>query len=548
MNLLFVVPRFADPGQFYQYPIGLASVYAFIKRNGVSVSCLNLCHERGTTQELLEREFANRPVDIVCTGGMSTGWLLIKDILESAKRISGDIITVVGGPIVTADPNLALEQLPIDYGVIGEGEYTLQELLEILKKSEQPDSVRGLAFRNSEGRVVVTEKRGEIKDLNTLPIPELDDFGFRETLGNFKYAQQLPIVESFDEVRFAEIIGSRSCPFSCTFCYHPLGNKYRQRSLDHLFSEIDYLHHNFGVNLIGFSDDLFSTDQKRLLALAERIKPYKIKWYACFRVNDVRSEVMEQLAASGLIFAAFGIESMNDEVLKSMKKLTTSANIVKALDICHQAGVGCGGNIILGDIADTAETVNESITWWKNNPARNVSLGFIKAIPDAEIYRYALVKGIIRNKLAHARNLPLLNLSKLTNKQYYDLVVKVCWWNLTRTYKTPGTLIASKKIDDFYGDKQFYELKLCCPFCGKEQTQKKFMASPVLNMIITCVHCFSGFKISQKQAFPGVFSSTKMIVYVLGKLFESYAMRFSFFRSYNHILRRIFNRFKLRLN
>jgi len=542
MNLLFVVPKFAGPDQFYQYPIGLASVYAFIKRHGFSVSCLNLCHETKTTQELLEREFSKRHVDIVCTGGMSTNWGLIEDILLSVKKIRKDIITVAGGPVVTADPELALKNLPIDYGAIGEGEFILLELLQTLQKDKSPDNVKGLAFRNSKGQVVLTEKREEIKDLDTLPIPEFQDFGFKETLGNFKYAQQLPIVETFDEVRFAEVIGSRSCPFSCTFCYHPLGKKYRQRSLEHLFTEIEYLHNTFGVNVIGFSDDLFSTDQKRLLALAERIKPYNIKWYANFKVNDVASDVMKKLKAAGLIFACFGIESMHDEVLKSMKKHTTKANIVKALDTCHQIKLACGGNIILGDIADTVETVNESIAWWKNNPARSVSMGFIKVIPDAEIYRYALQKGIIKNKLAHARNLPLLNISKMTNRQYYDLVVKVCWWNLIRTYKTPGTLIATRKTNDFYGNKQFYALKLKCPFCGNEQTQKKFMASPVPNMIITCTYCFAGFKIQQKQAFPGAFSSLSMVAFVFFKLVESYAIRFPFFRSYNHVLRKIFNR------
>jgi hypothetical protein len=42
---MFVIPRFVAPGQFYNYPIGLAYIYAFFKQHGVSVLCLNLCHE-----------------------------------------------------------------------------------------------------------------------------------------------------------------------------------------------------------------------------------------------------------------------------------------------------------------------------------------------------------------------------------------------------------------------------------------------------------------------------------------------------------------------
>jgi len=542
MHVMFVIPRFAAPGQFYQYPIGLAYVYAFLKRHGVSVSCLNLCHESCTTDASLAREFAKRRIDMICTGGMSTCWGEIEDILVSAKRISRDVITVVGGPIITADSELAMTHLPIDYGVVGEGEYTLVDLLETLQRRDQPDTVKGLAFRSPDGRLVLAGKREEIKDLDALPIPEYQDFGFRDTMGNIKYAQQIPILETFNEVRFAEIIGSRSCPFACTFCYHPLGKKYRQRSLDHIFAEIEYLHKTFGVNVIAFNDELLSLDQTRMLALAERIKPYNIKWIASFRVTNVRREVMEELVAAGLMVAGFGIESMNDDVLKSMKKHITRTEIVNALEVCRQARLECVGNIILGDPADTAETVNESISWWKNNPVHHVGLGFIKAVPDAPVYRYALAKGLIKDKLAHVRNLPLINLSKISDRQYYTLVLKVCWWNLMRTYTTLGTLIGTRRLDECFGDKHFHELQLRCPFCGTEQTHKKFMASPAPNVMLTCTHCFAYFKIPQKQAFPGECSLVATARDMLIKLAEAYTMRFPFVRNYRHVFKKMLKR------
>jgi radical SAM superfamily enzyme YgiQ (UPF0313 family) len=478
-------------------------------------------------------------VGMVCTGSMSMYWGEIEDILVSAKRISRDLITVVGGPIVTADPELAITHLPIDYGVIGEGEYTLIELLEALERQNQPDAVKGLAFKRPDGQLVITEKREEIMDLDALPIPEYQDFGFREAMGYFKYAQQFLIMETFSEVRFAEIIGSRSCPFSCTFCYHPLGKKYRQRSLDHIFAEIDYLHRTFGVNVIAFNDELLSLDETRLLALAKRIEPYNIKWIALFRVNTVRREVMEELVAAGLILAGFGIESMSDDVLKSMKKHITKAEIVNALEVCRQVRLECTGNIILGDPAETTETVNESITWWKNNPVHHVSMGFIRAVPDAPLYRDALKKGLIKDKLAHVRNLPLVNMSKLSDRQYYNLVLKVCWWNVMRTYTTPGTLIGTHRLDESFGGKHFYALHLRCPFCGSEQTQKKFMASPAPNMMVCCSNCFAYFKIRQRQAFPGDYSLLATTRDTLIKLAEAYTMRFPFVRNYRHVLKKM---------
>ena len=539
MHVLFVIPRFVAPGQFYQYSIGLASVYAFIRRYGVSVSCLNLNHESDNTYELLDRECAKRKVDMVCTGGMSMYWGEIEDVLVNTKRINRDLVTVVGGPIITADPELAMTHLPIDYGVIGEGEYTLIELLETLQRRGMPDTVKGLTFRNPDGQLVITEKREEIKNLDALPIPEYEAFGFREGMGYFKYAQQLLTLETFSEVRFAEIIGSRSCPFSCTFCYHPLGKTYRQRSLDHIFSEIDYLHKNFGVNVIAFNDELLSINESRLLDLAERIRPYNIKWTACFRVNDVRLDLMKKLAEAGLMFANFGIESINDDVLKSMKKHISKAKIVNALEVCREARLECSGNIILGDPAETTETANESITWWKENPVYHVSMGFIRAVPDAPIYRFALEKGLVKNKLTHVRNLPLINMSKMADKQYYNLVLKVWWWNLMNTYAIPGTFISTHRLDECYGNKHFYKLHVRCPFCGSEQIHKKFLASSAPNVIISCSQCFAYFKIPQKQAFPSDYSSKATVKNIVIKLAEAYSMRFFFIRNYRHVLKKL---------
>ncbi|MDD5560577.1 MAG: radical SAM protein [Candidatus Omnitrophica bacterium] len=536
---MFVIPRFAAPGQFYSYPIGLASVYAFLKRHGVSVSCLNLCHESQNTHVLMKRELAKRHVDMICTGGMTRSWELINDILFSAKRINKDVITVAGGPIVTADPELALRHLPMDYAVIGEGEYTLIELIEAIESRNQPNAVKGLAFRSADGRLIFTEKREEIKDLDILPIPEYKDFGFRDAMGNIKYARQIISLEAFDEVRYAEIIGSRSCPFSCTFCYHPLGKKYRQRSLAHIFAEIDYLYKTFRVNVISFNDELLSVDNDRMLALARLIKPYNIKWTALFRVTNVSRKIMEELVSSGLMLAGFGIESMNDEVLKSMEKHITRAEIINALEICRQVKLECVGNIILGDPADTVATINESIAWWKDNPVYHITMSLIYAAPDAPIYRLAIEKGLIKNKLTHVKNLPMVNLTKMSDRQYYNLVLRVRWWNLMNTYITSGTLIATRRLNERFRNKHFYELRLRCPFCGSEQVHKKFMAIVAPNMVVFCLHCSAWFKISQKQAFPREYSSVVTVLYMSIRLIWAYTMRFSLVRNHHHVFKKI---------
>jgi len=122
MHLLFIVPRFAAPGQFYSYPIGLASVYATVKRHGISVSCLNLCHETSTdTRALLEREFAKKRPDMICTGGMNAHWKLIDDILTHARSLDPKIIRGPAAPSSSPIPNSLLPIFPSITASSGKG-------------------------------------------------------------------------------------------------------------------------------------------------------------------------------------------------------------------------------------------------------------------------------------------------------------------------------------------------------------------------------------------------------------------------------------------
>lgn len=533
MNVLIVVPRYAKQGQYYNWPIGLASIYAFLKREGVSVSCLNLCHEPDNdTRASLERAFARNPFDIVCSGGMSFDWKKVEDIFSNAKLVRPDVITVAGGTMVTADPELVLRHMSIDFGVSGEGEYTLMELLETLKNGRSPDTVKGLAFIRKNGDFVFNGAREVIKDLDQLPMPEYEDFGFREWTGTMKYSGHMTMLESFDEVRYAEVIGSRSCPFSCTFCFSALGKPYRKRSLDHVFREIDYLYKNFGVNVFYFVDQLFSASNEHILKFAERIRPYNVKYFVQLRVNNVQQDVLEKIVESGLAYATFGIESMSDTVLKSMKKKITKAEAIKALETARRAGLYCSGSIILGDPADTIETINESMSWWRKNPVYNIALLFIVAAPNSEVYRYGLEKGIIKDKWEHVKNhYPLVNLTKLSNRYYYNLLLKVTFWNFMHSNIVAGTLLNSKKLKETYKGRHFYLLETRCPFCGSEQKYKKFIGLNYPNLPIICLKCFASFKIPQKEAFFDDYSYLSMIKLFFFKMGNVFLMRFAFGRS-----------------
>lgn len=72
------------------------------------------------------------------------------------------------------------------------------------------------------------------------------------------------------------VIGGRSCKYNCTFCFHPSGTTYRQRSLDSIFAEIDYLIEHYEISYIALREELFATDNRRVADFCKRMEKYDL--------------------------------------------------------------------------------------------------------------------------------------------------------------------------------------------------------------------------------------------------------------------------------
>ncbi len=403
MNFLFVTPKYVNRGQPYEFYLGLAYVSSYMKHKGFNVYCLNPCHYDNPIEKQLFEQINRQKIDVVCTGGMSIHFNQINNILYTVKKIKPEIITVVGGAIITSDPKLALENMQIDFGIIGEGEETMAELADALCNKKDVNKVRGLAFFNKQ-KLIITQEREPISNLDLLPIPDYEGFEYDHFVGLFSPTSHGIMSTIIDEVRHGRIVASRSCPFSCTFCYHPLGKKYRLRSLDNVFYEIDYLVERYSITILGLQDELFSFDKQRMYEFAQRIKKYNIKWMAQLRVNDVDDKVLKALRDSGVYLISYGIESLSDTILKSMNKKITVSQIENALRLTRNNNIAIQGNILFGDPAETEETIKESLDWWKSHPEYGLNLSMIITLPDAPIYKYAIAEGLIKDKLQYMKD------------------------------------------------------------------------------------------------------------------------------------------------
>jgi anaerobic magnesium-protoporphyrin IX monomethyl ester cyclase len=422
MNYLVVIPRFiSKPGDFYFFPLGIAYVSASLKRGKRRVINLNLNQVDDSVDEAIRQAIEAHKIDVVLTGGLSGEYRPVKAIVQGAKAVKPDIVTVVGGGLVSSEPRIALEGLKADIGVIGEGEITVTQLSDALESGRNLSDINGLIYWES-GALHITSPRKEISDLAKVPWPDYEGCGFSEYLD--------AVTKIPGNVRYVSMIASRSCPFRCTFCYHPSGSVYRQRSLDDLFREIDYMLDRFRVEYLNISDELFSTRQARVRdfcgRMKQRVDAYGFKWDIQLRVESVTSELLKLLKDSGCHIISYGIESADPTVLKSMKKDVTLEQIETALRLTHEAGILIQGNFIFGDAAETLETANSTLKWWEAHTQYGINLTPIKVFPGTPLYAYACEHGVIKDRLKYLEDgCPLINVSRMNEAELQVLNAKI---------------------------------------------------------------------------------------------------------------------------
>ena len=477
MNLLIVVPRIVNRvGDWYQFPMGIAYVSASMRKEGFTLFKLNLNNIDGYIYDILNDVIERNNIDIILTGGLTGQYGAIREIIEDAKRIRKNIKTIIGGGIITSAPEEAMQALEFaDYGVIGEGEIISCELCYALENNIDVAMVPGVIYRSNGSYV---RSKGNVTSVNIeeIPFPDYEEFGFNKLLSS------IPNQIGMCEYNTLPIITSRSCPFKCTFCFHPSGQKFRQRSLNSVFDEINHLVKKFGVKYLSIQDELFGHDINRVKEFCDRIKPYGIKWLANFRVTEVTPELVATLKEGNCAIMAFGIESADNSILKSMKKGITIEQTERALELVYKAGMGIQGVLIFGDVAETIETAARTLNWWKEHIHYELQLSAIITYPGTDIYKYACTNGIIKDPIQFIKDgCPLVRLSKMSDKEY-----KWLFGQLASLPRLTHTIPNQSKIIEIDYDNASIDIAGLCTSCNTENQWKSRL---FILETLTCINC-----------------------------------------------------------
>lgn len=498
MRILIVAPKFtAAPGDFYQFPLGLGYISSALKRAGHEVHCLNCNHSATDPAELVAQTVRAINPDAVASGGLSPFMPMVKDIFSAARRIKPDVINIAGGGCLSSDPEAGPLVMDIDVGVIGEGEETIVDLADALERGRDLAGVLGIVYKDSKGAIKRTLSRPAIMDLGSIAWPDYEGFGFGDVI-DLQRPTDNYFFHTKNKPRSIDMITSRSCPYRCTFCFHPTGKVYRERPFDDFFAELEYRIERYQINMVAIIDELFSLKKARLLEFCERIEPYNLQWMVQLHTNCAEDRILDAMKRAGCTYISFGIEAMSQEILDSMKKKSKKTRIDVVLANAYDKKIGIQGNLIFGDTNETLKTANESMSWWANNRRYMINTNRLQVYPGSPDYIEAVRDGLIKDRVDYIESQFVdLNISKMNEDDLSILATKI--WSAQSgllNIAEPTIFAKEPEPDAVRGD--LYRVAWDCPRCYHHNDYRGVLMGDVANeqsLRLTCRCCLSRYDI-----------------------------------------------------
>ena len=370
-------------------PLGLAYLAAVLEENGDKVEILD-AEALGMSDQGIAKYVSSKDVDVVGVTMATMTYSVAVKTIKAIKNIS-DAMIYVGGPHPTALPVETLKSVPeIDVVVIGEGEATIVELINAIENNEDLKNVQGIAYRSSE-RIIITDKRSYIMDLDTIPFPA------RHLLPMEVYR---PKASALDKLPIYSIVGSRGCPFKCTFCAQPFGKKYRYHSAKRICDEIEHLIDNYGAKGIIFKDDTFTLNRKHASEICDEIINRginkKITWVCATRVDVVDKHLLELMKKSGCTMIHYGVESGNQRLVDIIQKGIKLEEVIQAFKLTRKVGIVIGSYYMLGIPSETREESLNTIKFAKLADSDWISVTLTTPYPGTELYNQLINTGKIK--------------------------------------------------------------------------------------------------------------------------------------------------------
>ncbi|MFM7067946.1 MAG: B12-binding domain-containing radical SAM protein [Actinomycetes bacterium] len=333
-----------------------------------------------TTERVVQQVVDEQP-DLVAFSVLTAAY---QWSLYVATRIKEqlDVPVIFGGVHPSAVPAVCLEQSCVDYVCVGEGETALVELcaqLPLATATDRPTApIPNLWWRDGD-RIVEGPAAPFLADLDSLP-------HWDKTLWE-------PHVRLADQWM---TMSSRGCPYRCTFCFNNFfakipgrgGGKYlRQRSVDHMMSELVDAKATYGIRRIDFEDDIFTVDKQWLQTfLAEYRREINLPFQCLVHPRFVDDDIARWLKDAGCEHVQMGVQSV-DETYKRQQllRMESDAHTRSALASLSRANLDLKLDHMLGLPNEPISAQELARELYTEFPPRRIQTFWLVHLPGVEL-------------------------------------------------------------------------------------------------------------------------------------------------------------------
>lgn len=394
MKVLFVnPPQTASKYKFMGViapPLGIAYMAGVLQENNIDVEILDASAEDMDFKDV-EKELLKRKPDLVALTALTPTIGRALETAQVVKETLPDSIVVMGGYHPTFNFIETLEDENVDIVIRGEGEYIMLNLVQALENQSSLHDVKGIVFEDKNSKeIVVNPEAPLIQDLDELPFPAL----------NLLPMKKYRLLDM--DTHMTTMITTRGCPMQCSFCSSSAmhGKKIRERSVENIVDEIEYLKTNYDIDTIAFMDDTFTLKKRKVMAICDEIlkRNIEIMWGCTSRVDTLDEKLLKKMKEAGCITIFIGVESADQQQLDNMCKNTTIAKIENAFKIAHKLKIRTIASVALGMPGDTKEIMNKTVKFVHKLKPNYAIYSLATPYPGTRFYKEAFEKNLIKIK------------------------------------------------------------------------------------------------------------------------------------------------------
>jgi len=364
---------------FYTLPLALLALASALDRKRYQIVLVDgRLEDRPSERVVAETE------DALCLGVTVLTGKPLGDALRVTRAVKAarpSCPVVWGGWHPSLFPEETLVEAGVDATVQGQGEITFVEILERLEGGSPLDGVLGCTSRR--GVEVVANAPRATADVNGFPPV---DYGLIDLERYFERKGR----------RQLDYVTSQGCRFRCTFCADPTVYRRAWFGLDpeRVGSELERLYRRHRFDDVGFQDETFFTQEKRVAAIASefRRRGLGFRWMATLRADQgarLEEKVLAECREAGLRRVMVGLESGSQPMLDWMRKDVSLDQVFVTAEKCRRLGIGVLFNLIVGFPHEPPESVEQTIRVAKRlramGPDFQVAFFYYKPYPGTEI-------------------------------------------------------------------------------------------------------------------------------------------------------------------